>query len=56
MMFHSPNWIGEIFGGLRSLKYIHNFTGIWFGASLVLAIGMWWKEAGVFSMPRTWTG
>jgi formate dehydrogenase subunit gamma len=52
MMFHSLNWIGEIFGGLRSLKYIHNFTGLWFGASLVFAIGMWWKEAGVFTMPE----
>jgi len=52
IMFKSFNWVGDMVGGLRSLKYVHNFTGLWFGASLAFAIGMWWKEAGVFSMPE----
>jgi len=52
IMFKSFNWVGDFVGGLRSLKYVHNFTGLWFGASLAFAIGMWWKEAGVFSMPE----
>ncbi|MDD5168782.1 MAG: formate dehydrogenase subunit gamma [Syntrophales bacterium] len=52
MMFHSLNFIGEIMGGLKSLKYVHNFTGVWFGVSLYFTIQMWWKEAGIFSMPE----
>jgi len=52
MMFHSFNFIGDIMGGLKSLKYVHNFTGVFFALALVFTIGMWWKEAGVFSMPE----
>ena len=52
MMFHSLNFIGYLMGGLKSLKYVHNFIGIWFAVSLYFAIRMWWKEAGVFSMPE----
>jgi len=52
MMFHSFNFIGTLMGGLKSLKYVHNFTGLWFFASLYFAIRMWWKEAGVFSLPE----
>jgi formate dehydrogenase subunit gamma len=52
MMFHSLNFIGAIMGGLKSLKYVHNFTGLFFTFSLYFAIRMWWKEAGVFSMPE----
>jgi formate dehydrogenase subunit gamma len=52
MMFHSLNFIGEIMGGLRVLKYVHNFTGIFFAVSLIMAVRMWWKEAGVFEMPQ----
>ena len=52
MMFHSLNFIGSILGGLKSLKYVHNFTGLWFLVSLYFTIRMWWKEAGVFSLPE----
>ena len=52
MMFHSLNFIGILMGGLKSLKYVHNFVGLWFGVSLYFSIRMWWKEAGVFSMPE----
>jgi formate dehydrogenase subunit gamma len=52
MMFHSLNFLGTIVGGLKSLKLLHNFAGLFFGISLVLAIRMWWKEAGVFVFPE----
>lgn len=52
MMFQSFNFIGVMMGGLKSLKYVHNFTGILFAVALVFAVKMWWKEAGVFSMPE----
>ncbi|MDP2852930.1 MAG: formate dehydrogenase subunit gamma [Smithellaceae bacterium] len=52
MMFQSFNFLGIIVGGLKNLKLIHNFTGLIFAASLILAIRMWWKEAGVFVFPE----
>jgi formate dehydrogenase subunit gamma len=52
MMFHSFNFLGTIVGGLKNLKLIHNFTGLLFAVSLILAIRMWWKEAGVFVFPE----
>jgi len=52
MMFHSLNFLGTVVGGLKSLKLLHNFAGLFFGISLVLAIRMWWKEAGVFVFPE----
>jgi formate dehydrogenase subunit gamma len=52
MMFHSFNIIAEIMGGLVVTKYIHNFTGLLFALALLLAIKMWWHEAGVFTMPE----
>ena len=51
MMFHSFNFIGTIMGGLKSLKYVHNFTGLVFALALYFTIRMWWKEAGVISLP-----
>ena len=52
MMFQTFNFIGLLFGGLKSLKLVHNFTGLVFAVSLVLVIRMWWKEAGVFVLPE----
>lgn len=52
MMFQSFNFLGTIVGGLKNLKLIHNFAGLFFGISLVLAIRMWWKEAGIFVFPE----
>ena len=52
MMFKSFAFIGNIMGGLVVVKYVHNFTGLLFGLALLLAIKMWWHEAGVFSMPE----
>jgi len=52
MMFSSLNFIGTIVGGMKNLKYIHNLTGLVFGFSLIFAISMWWKEAGVIEMPE----
>lgn len=52
MMYESLNSFGIIMGGLKGLKVVHNFTGVVFGVSLLLAIQMWWKEAGVFVFPE----
>ena len=52
MMFQTFNFIGLLFGGLKSLKLVHNFTGLVFAVSLILVIRMWWKEAGVFVLPE----
>jgi formate dehydrogenase subunit gamma len=52
MMFHSLNFLGTIVGGLKYLKLLHNFVGLFFVISLVLAIRMWWKEAGIFVFPE----
>jgi formate dehydrogenase subunit gamma len=54
MMYKELNFFGAIIGGLNGLKEIHNVTGIVFGVSLVLAILMWWKEAGIFVFPEDW--
>jgi formate dehydrogenase subunit gamma len=52
MMFHAFNFIGTVMGGLRILKYVHNYTAVLFTISLIMAVRMWWKEAGVFEMPQ----
>jgi formate dehydrogenase subunit gamma len=52
MMFHSLNVFGVIMGGLKGLKLVHNFTGLVFGISLILAVQMWWREAGLFVFPE----
>ncbi len=52
IMFHSFNFIANMMGGLVVTKYVHNFTGLFFGVALFLAIKMWWHEAGVFTMPE----
>lgn len=52
MMFHSLNFLGEPFGGLKSLKYIHNITALFFILALFFTVSMWWKEAGVFVFPE----
>jgi formate dehydrogenase subunit gamma len=52
MMFKSFAFIGNMMGGLIVVKYVHNFMGLFFGLALLLALKMWWHEAGVFSMPE----
>jgi formate dehydrogenase subunit gamma len=52
MMFESFNILGTLVGGLKNLKLIHNFSGLIFAVGLILAIRMWWKEAGVFVFPE----
>ena len=53
MMYQSLNFFGVI-GGLHGLKEVHNITGLIFGIALVLAIQMWWREAGIFVFPEDW--
>ena len=53
MMYQSLNFFGVI-GGLHGLKEAHNITAVIFGIALVLAIQMWWREAGIFVFPEDW--
>ena len=53
MMYQSLNFFGVI-GGLHGLKEVHNITAVIFGVALVLAIQMWWREAGIFVFPEDW--
>jgi formate dehydrogenase subunit gamma len=52
MMFKELNVFGAVVGGLHGLKVLHNITGLVFIVALLLAIQMWWKEAGVFVFPE----
>ena len=52
MMYKELNFFGTIMGGLHGLKVVHNYIGLIFGVSLILAILMWWKEAGIFVFPE----
>jgi formate dehydrogenase subunit gamma len=36
------------------LKTVHDITAVVFAVGLVLAILMWWKEAGIFVFPEDW--
>jgi formate dehydrogenase subunit gamma len=52
MMYKELNVFGVIMGGLHGLKVVHNISGVVFGVALLLAIQMWWKEAGIFVFPE----
>ena len=54
MMYKELNFFGVIFGGLKGLATVHDIMAIVFAISLVLAILMWWKEAGLFVFPEDW--
>ena len=54
MMYKELNVLGVIFGGLKGLANVHDIMAIVFAISLVLAILMWWKEAGLFVFPEDW--
>lgn len=52
MMHEALNFLGSIMGGLHGLKIVHNAVGLVFTIALLLAIQMWWKEAGIFVFPE----
>ncbi|MFZ3104510.1 MAG: formate dehydrogenase subunit gamma [Smithella sp.] len=54
MMYKELNVLGVIFGGVGGLKTVHDITAVVFAVGLVLAILMWWKEAGIFVFPEDW--
>ncbi|MCE5209950.1 MAG: formate dehydrogenase subunit gamma [Deltaproteobacteria bacterium] len=54
MMYKELNFFGAIFGGLKGLKTVHDICAVFFAVGLLLAIQMWWKEAGVFVFPEDW--
>ena len=52
IMYKELNFFGVIFGGLKGLSTVHDIMAVVFAVSLVLAIVMWWKEAGIFVFPE----
>ena len=54
IMYKELNFLGVIFGGLKGLATVHDIMAVVFAISLVLAILMWWKEAGIFTLPEDW--
>ena len=54
MMYESLNILGVIFGGLKGLKTVHDIMAVVFAIGLLLAIQMWWREAGIFVFPEDW--
>jgi len=52
IMFKELYFFGVIFGGLKGLSTVHDIMAVVFALSLVLAIAMWWKEAGIFVFPE----
>ena len=54
IMYKELNFLGFIFGGLKGLATVHDIMAVVFAISLVLAIAMWWKEAGIFVFPEDW--
>jgi len=52
IMYKELNFFGVIFGGLKGLSTVHDIMAVVFAISLVLAIVMWWKEAGIFVFPE----
>jgi len=54
IMYKELNFLGFIFGGLKGLATVHDIMAVVFAISLVLAILMWWKEAGLFVFPEDW--
>lgn len=41
-------FIGTLFGGFETMKYIHNYLGVVFTASLILSMAFWLKECITF--------
>jgi formate dehydrogenase subunit gamma len=54
MMYKELNVLGVIFGGLGGLKTVHDIMAVFFAIGLLLAIQMWWREAGIFVFPEDW--
>lgn len=54
IMYKEIPALGFIFGGLKGLAAVHDIMAVVFAISLVLAILMWWKEAGLFTFPEDW--
>jgi len=44
LMFHHFSIIPTVLGGYYATKWMHIFSGVVFGISLIAAIPMWWKE------------
>jgi len=53
-MYHSLNFIGYAMGGMANLRMLHHYGGLFFGASLLVAIVIFGKEAFKFSSKEDW--
>jgi len=48
LMYHSMSFLTALFGGYYITKYVHNFSGLLFGASGLLAVIIWFKDGALF--------
>jgi len=53
-MYHSLNFIGAVMGGMANLRMLHHYGGLFFSVSLLVAIAVFWKDAGRFSFKEDW--
>lgn len=49
LMFQSLSSIAALFGGYYALKYVHNISGLFFCASGLFAVLMWFKEGALLT-------
>ncbi len=55
MMFHSFSFIPAVFGGHEWMKLFHNYSGLAFVVSTILALIVWFKDGSFFtSDDKTW--
>lgn len=48
LMFHGASFLAAMLGGHYATKYVHNFAGLVFAASGVLAVIIWFKDGALF--------
>ena len=48
LMYHSMSFLTALFGGHFITKYVHNFAGLLFAGSGLLAVIIWFKEGAIF--------
>lgn len=53
-MYHSLNFIGYAMGGMANLRMLHHWGGLFFGASLIMAVFVFGKDALRFSAKEDW--
>lgn len=49
LMFHNMHVLASLLGGYFTTKYVHNFSGILFALSGLLAVVIWFREGAIFT-------